>query len=274
MVAASGSRRLIDWNSVHMAGFNLLSLTLLLVTVAVLNQVGTGSSIIGGKDVEGNNFYWMAAVVRRLDPYVIVCGGSVIASRWVMTAAHCFTRSSNEYEVRLAVRSLIKSSSSQDIYSIVRIRKHPHYTNKYNGNDIALVKLNRDVVTHNYASPYTKLATFNQKFTISDSCQVAGWGRVKEFGEFRLNGFLPVFFGMVFTLKFSQRCVNKCVYVTCLSQQGDSGGSLLCYSKDYKDWFLVGIVSFGRRCGQTGYPSVYTRVASYNLFIKNTIHNY
>lgn len=43
--------------------------------------------------------------------------------------------------------------------------------------------------------------------------------------------------------------------------QGDSGGPLLIYR--HGKWVLLGIVSFGQKCAEPGYPGVYTRVPKF-----------
>lgn len=63
----------------------------------------------------------------------------------------------------------------------------------------------------------------------------------------------------------SQMCAGG-VYAqdTC---DGDSGNSLMRFASNA--WVVEGIVSFGRGCGVENWPAVYTRVASYDQWIRS-----
>ena len=50
------------------------------------------------------------------------------------------------------------------------------------------------------------------------------------------------------------------------SCQGDSGGPLVDVNR-----YLVGIVSWGEGCARDGYPGVYTEVAHFVEWIKETL---
>lgn len=50
--------------------------------------------------------------------------------------------------------------------------------------------------------------------------------------------------------------------------QGDSGGPLMWINAYDSRYYIVGIVSYGYKCAEPGYPGVYTKVAEYMDWIK------
>lgn len=57
--------------------------------------------------------------------------------------------------------------------------------------------------------------------------------------------------------------------------KGDSGGPLLCQSKDDKNrWFVGGIVSWGIMCAHPKLPGVYANVPKYIPWIMQQMHNF
>lgn len=55
--------------------------------------------------------------------------------------------------------------------------------------------------------------------------------------------------------------------------QGDSGGPLMLarMQQDNYLYYQIGIVSYGFKCAEPGFPGVYTRVTSYLQWIENNI---
>ncbi|KAF0764095.1 venom protease-like [Aphis craccivora] len=52
--------------------------------------------------------------------------------------------------------------------------------------------------------------------------------------------------------------------------QGDSGGPLMWPNGN--QYYLVGVVSFGFKCAEPGYPGVYTRVSSFVEWIADNMN--
>eukprot|EP00069_Balaena_mysticetus_P015432 bmy_09202T0 len=50
--------------------------------------------------------------------------------------------------------------------------------------------------------------------------------------------------------------------------QGDSGGPLVCTTESGKKWYQVGIISWGKSCGQKNIPGIYTLLENYHSWIK------
>ena len=57
--------------------------------------------------------------------------------------------------------------------------------------------------------------------------------------------------------------------------QGDSGGPLLCQNTKAsgESWYVAGITSHGRGCGKPSFPSYYTRVSTFQDWIKEVQRN-
>lgn len=56
------------------------------------------------------------------------------------------------------------------------------------------------------------------------------------------------------------------------SCQGDSGGPLMTTtSNDSSQWYIEGVVSFGNRCGEIGWPGIYTKVYNYMDWIRRNV---
>ena len=55
------------------------------------------------------------------------------------------------------------------------------------------------------------------------------------------------------------------------SYNGDSGGPLIIKGEDDDNDILVGIRSFGVRCGRAQFPGVYTRISLAILWLKSVV---
>ncbi|XP_035768482.1 serine protease 27-like [Neolamprologus brichardi] len=145
----------------------------------VCGQPKLNTRIVGGQVARDGSWPWQVSLQRSGSHF---CGGSLINSQWVLTAAHCFaTTNPRGLTVILGRRSLQGSNLNAASRTVKQIINHPNYNSNTNNNDICLLQLSSPVTFNNYISPVC-LAASNSIFYSGVNSWVTGWGSTREGG--------------------------------------------------------------------------------------------
>ncbi|CAF0707715.1 unnamed protein product [Brachionus calyciflorus] len=237
--------------------------------------------IVGGEEANRGEWPWQIAIYFRNR---FICGGSLINSMWILTAAHCvYKQNSNSYAIVTGLHDL----DNRDIYTqtrqISQIIVHPSYSQIGFKNDIALMRLSQKVILNNQTLPVCLPLPY--KYYSNVKSTATGWGSIRSGGPVSkiLNEVELPLLNDIDCLKLYPTVtpsIALCAGNTGLNKdtcQGDSGGPLVVEEtnmigkslmKKEKHFFLAGITSWGDGCGNGG---VYTRTSNYYDWIKQNI---
>jgi secreted trypsin-like serine protease len=259
--------------------------------------------IVGGAVVTDPKAWpWQVALYRHVkgDNYAQACGGSIIAERWVLTAAHCVVPkgadkplAASELLVVEGIKQLGEGGRQIEVKRVVV----PQYDPKNQSNDIALLELAKPA--QSTPIPYAQPANAELEkpgvtgvVTGWGLLQDAAWDEDKKAWVHRQTGQaltseqvrdsklrqveLPLIGWEACRDAYKDKgggtltASNICAGVpeggkdSC---QGDSGGPLV--ARDAQNLYVqIGVVSWGIGCGVRGIPGVYTRVSAYEGWLR------
>ncbi|RWS06643.1 venom protease-like protein, partial [Dinothrombium tinctorium] len=232
--------------------------------------------IIGGKVAKQNAYPWIVVIQSYVDDENFeLCGGALINSRYILTAAHCFGRKYVKITARMGSNNRESGGMLLDIAAIYANAdfhmnlKHFKRIDQVM-NDIGLVKLKTPIEFNETIYPICVMQDENFEPSPKSNLMIAGWGRdnpdkpqvqtklLESRVEFVPWNICNAFFEN--TLDHSQLCGKGVTGNAC---NGDSGGPLMYY--DGTKVYVVGIISHGK-CVDS--PQVYTRVTSHLCWIK------
>ncbi|CAH1784760.1 unnamed protein product, partial [Owenia fusiformis] len=225
--------------------------------------------VLGGQEVKiPFNYRWMVSMDI---PFGCGCGGSIISSTHILTAAHCLPRSwqRDKYvTIKTGKHDLTKTEPYEQTRTSMKFIIHPGYNAISFDNDIAILVVAPPLEFNKHTQPVLLPENFDIKKGL---CRVMGWGDTniddgtcKSMSDVLLN----------FQSKLDDPCLKVTITENMLcasghskkfngsdSCYGDSGGPLACRHRITRKWVQHGIVSWGLECG-TG-SGVYTKVVNY-----------
>lgn len=245
--------------------------------------------IVGGQPTDPNEYRWTVAVYPVDDPRSL-CGGTLVARDWVMTAAHCFYDNENARYLDAAPATIRVGSHRRTtggrLHRVSGIHPHPEYDPDDDVNDVVLLKLAESApaelgaVTLPNEDVHARIAVAGET-----EATALGWGITGSIPDHcgpddpdpSCPGYATTLREARLPLRPTSYCgghldpaVELCAGApgrdTCRS---DSGGPLIV--EDQGAYYQIGITSSGSRsCTGTG---TYAKVAAFHDWIRQTIED-
>ncbi|KYQ50711.1 Proclotting enzyme, partial [Trachymyrmex zeteki] len=252
----------------------------------------TLNKIVGGIPAKLGAWPWITALgyTNSKNPNVPkwLCGGALISSRHVLTAGHCVYGRADLYKVRIGDLDLNSNNDGATPFEdfIERKTVHPEYNSKTYTNDVAVLKTANEVsftrLLHPICLPVDDFIR-NKDLEMTYPL-IAGWGstyfhgpissqllqtqvpvRTQEQCKKAFQNFpTTVIDNRVLCAGYSRGGKDAC--------QGDSGGPMMSSdSRNQDTFYIVGVVSYGFKCAEPGFPGVYTKVTAFLDFITSQL---
>merc|ERR1712037_728111 len=232
--------------------------------------VSSSDRIVGGKEVNPKHKLPYQVLVSPCNKQgnCLMCGGTILNKRYVVTAAHCLyggndlmsLKDGATFRVMLGEHDHCKATSSFVLASAVH--KHPKFDlNSPSGdNDIAILKLAKDLTFSDKIKPVC-LPTSATKDYSGKASTVSGWGGTKAYTplnpvdqprqcalkEAILNILKPSDKKCSDFIGDPSSTTQLCAWAKGKDAcQGDSGGPLTVAENG--KYVLLGVVSFGSGC--------------------------
>ncbi|KAE9531443.1 hypothetical protein AGLY_010649 [Aphis glycines] len=242
------------------------------------------SRVVGGEDAEAAEWCWQVALINSLNQYL--CGGALIGTQWVLTAAHCVTnivRSGDAIYVRVGDHDLTRKYGSPGAQTlrVATTYIHHNHNSQTLDNDIALLKLHGQAELKDGVC-LVCLPARGVSHAAGKRCTVTGYGYMGEAGPIPLRireAEIPVVSDTECIRKIN--AVTEKIFILPASSfcaggeagndacQGDGGGPLVCQDDGFFE--LAGLVSWGFGCGRIDVPGVYVKVSSFIGWINQII---
>ncbi|XP_061456718.1 transmembrane protease serine 9 isoform X2 [Rhineura floridana] len=230
--------------------------------------------IVGGSEASRGEFPWQVSLRENNEHF---CGATILAAKWLVSAAHCF----NEFQdpgTWTAHAGSIWLSGSAVKATVGHILRHPSYNTDTADYDVALLELSEPLAFSKYVQPAC-LPASSHVFPPGKKCFISGWGYLKEDflvkPELLHKATVELLDQALCASLYSHALTDRMLCAGYLegkvdSCQGDSGGPLVCQEPSDR-FFLAGIVSWGIGCAEAKRPGVYSRVTKLRDWILDTI---
>lgn len=243
--------------------------------------------IVGGSNAPDLYYKFQVALLSASEPSdwnAQFCGGTLIAARFVVTAAHCVDFITNPSQIQVLVGTQVLSTtttSNGTRINVTNITIRSDWDPGTFDNDAAVLELE----TPTSGIPFATLLSRTDEATLAPTrgrTWVSGWGQTESAPAFptELQHVAIRFIGRITCNKPASYNGDITLRMTCAgvmaggkdSCQGDSGGPLVVNNANGARRTLAGIVSWGIGCAEPNLPGIYTRVPVFRTWILSIVN--
>ncbi|XP_017067436.1 venom serine protease [Drosophila eugracilis] len=243
------------------------------------------SRIANGQQAADNEYPSHVALKDVTNNQASLCGGTIVAHRYILTAAHCIysVNKATDLVAIVGTNNLANPSSSRyyQQYNIQQMIPHEQYVSDPNvNNDIGVLITASNIQWSRGVGPICLPPVGTTSLFTYDTVDIIGFGTIFFAGptsstlqkinvNVATNQDCQTEYKNVATIYSGEMCTYDYSGTGRDSCQFDSGGPVILRKSKQ---FLVGIISFGKSCAESQYPmGVNTRVTSYLTWIHQKI---
>ncbi|KAG5669287.1 hypothetical protein PVAND_017177 [Polypedilum vanderplanki] len=236
--------------------------------------------IVNGQPAQPHQFPYQVALLISTLTGTSLCGGSVISTNAVLTAAHCTAPFAQSYLIIAGAynRVQIEPNQQRRTEPASNFIQHPEYGSIRLINDIAVIRVTQAFTFNEFVQP-VQIASNPNELHVGARVDVSGFGRFSD----SLPNTSEVVLYTTKTVITNAQCLsffpaNVIATTICAVGDpeinnsvcnGDSGGPLTIQRNEGS--YQVGVVSFGSAQGcEAGFPDGYARVSHFNEWIRTT----
>ncbi|XP_065393593.1 brain-specific serine protease 4 isoform X4 [Macaca fascicularis] len=240
--------------------------------------------VVGGEDSTDNEWPWVVSIQKNGTHQ---CAGSLLTSRWVITAAHCFKDNLNKpslFSVLLGAWQLGNPGSRSQKVGVAWVQPHPMYSWKEGARaDIALVRLEHSIQFSERVLPIC-LPDASIHLPPNTHCWISGWGSIQDgvplpHPQTLQKLKVPIIDSEVCSRLYWRGAGHEAITEDMLCAGylegerdaclGDSGGPLMCQVDGA--WLLAGIISWGEGCAERNRPGVYISLSAHRSWVEKIV---
>ncbi|XP_047421264.1 mannan-binding lectin serine protease 1 isoform X2 [Sciurus carolinensis] len=236
--------------------------------------------IFNGRPAQKGTTPWIAMLSHpNGQPF---CGGTLVGSSWIVTAAHClhqvldsedltlddsYLLNPSDFQIILGKHWRLRSDENEQHLGVKHVILHPLYNPNTFENDVALVELLESPMLNDFVMPLCLPKEPSQEGTM---VIVSGWGKqfLQKFPETLMEIEIPIVDHHTCQEAYAPLKKNVTKDMICAGEKeggkdacaGDSGGPMVTLDRETGQWYLVGTVSWGEDCGKKDRYGVYSDI--------------